>query len=270
MPLAADVTYSIEAAGSFSVWPDQREGVDAYYVHTPRVGQQPQVWNQLQIDDRPMFEIARNHNDSTWFNPAHVYTTSIRGYGRPVKLQILDARNGSWRDNHGAITVRISARSGVLRRPPPPQLPPPQPSPPPGGWRTGGRFAVDEIVSVPANAPNAVFTSAPLAPGASYVVEVSGSFSYMRGPFEGADAFYSFYARRRHRGADLRPQLLVDDRPLADIAQAQGELAPFNPGHHYVVTLRGTGRPLKLQTLDARNGSWRDNSGGLQVHIQRR
>src|SRR4051794_39091872 len=49
-PLAAGVIYSVEASGTFSVWPDQREGVDAYYVHTPRVGPRPQPWNQLQID----------------------------------------------------------------------------------------------------------------------------------------------------------------------------------------------------------------------------
>jgi hypothetical protein len=267
MPLAAGVLYTIEATGSFSVWPDQYDGVDAFYVHTPRVGPRPQIWNQLQIDDRPMFEIARNHNDPTWYNPAHVYTTSIHGHGRPLKLQILDARNGSWNDNHGRLVVRISARGGY-------SPPPPPPPPPPSGWRPGfpggGRFAVDEIVSVPANAPNAVLTTAPLAPGATYVLEISGAFSYMRGPFEGADAFYTFYAHGHHRGAELRPQLLVDDRPLADLARAQGELTPFNPGHQYVVTVIGTGRPLRLQTLDARNGSWRDNSGGLQVHVRRR
>jgi hypothetical protein len=270
-PLVAGVIYSIEASGTFSVWPDQNDGVDAYYVYTPRVGPRPQVWNQLQIDDRAMFEIARSHGDPIWFNPAHAYATTIRGQGRPVKLQILDARNGSWQDNHGALVVRITPRGGYVPAPPPP---PPPPPPPAGAWRPpiapGGRFLIDEIVSVPANAPNPVFTTAPLAPGGVYVLEVSGAFSYARGPFEGADAFYAFRARGRHRRVDLNPQLLVDDRPLADVARVQGELAPFNPAHVYRVTLRGTGRPLQLQTQDARNGSWRDNSGGLQVQIRRR
>jgi hypothetical protein len=270
-PLAAGVIYSVEASGTFSVWPDQREGVDAYYVHTPRVGPRPQPWNQLQIDDRAMLEIARNHNDPIWFNPGHVYATTIRGQGRPVKLQILDARNGSWQDNHGSLVVTIAPRGGYVPAPAPP--PPPPPPPAQGGFRPGfpgGRFVVDEIVSVPANAPNPAFSTAPLAPGAVYELEVTGAFSYARGPFEGADAFYAFYAHGRHRRAELNPQLLVDNRPLADLARTQGELAPFNPAHVYVVTLRGTGRPLQLQTQDARNGSWRDNSGGLQVHIRRR
>ena len=270
-PLAAGAVYTVEVSGVFSVWPEQRDGVDAYYAYAPRTGPQPQVWNQLQVDDRPLFEIARGHGDAVWFNPAHVYTTSLRGTGRPVKLQILDARNGSWRDNFGELTVRIFPQAAYAPPPPPrPALPPGPPGP--GGWRgQAGRYTVDETVTVPADRPDPSWSRTPLAPGAVYVLEVSGVFSFKRGGWDGADAFYMYGGGRRHRhGSEFRPQLLIDDRSIGDIAREQGGGGAFNPNHSYTVTIRGRGQPLKLQTTDARNGSWHDNRGALTVRILRR
>jgi hypothetical protein len=135
----------------------------------------------------------------------------------------------------------------------------------------GGRFIIEETVQVPADRPEPVFTHGALAPGAFYTLEISGVFSFKRGPWDGADAFYSYSGgRRRARGSEFRPQLLVDDRSAADIARDGREPLPYSPNHNYVVTIRGRGQPLKLQTLDARSGSWHDNQGGLTVRIRRR
>lgn len=272
-PLANGMIYTIEVSGTFSIWPDQREGVDAYYGYSPRVGPRPQPWNQLLVDDRPLFEIARGHGHPVWYNPAHAYTTSIRGRGRPVKLQILDARNGSWRDNHGSLSVRIAPQAAYVPPPPPPP-PPGPPPPPPGGWRgspMGGPFIADEVVTVPADRPEPVFTRGALAPGVFYTLEISGVFSFKRGPWDGADAFFSYSGgRRRARGSEFRPQLLVDDRSAADLARDGRQPLAYSPSHTYLLTIRGRGQPLKLQTLDARNGSWHDNQGGLTVRIRRR
>jgi hypothetical protein len=57
-----------------------------------------------------MGDLARESGESTAYNPAHVYGTWFRGTGQRVKLQILDARNGSSGDNHGALHVRITPR----------------------------------------------------------------------------------------------------------------------------------------------------------------
>jgi len=274
-PLSPGVIYAVEASGVFSVWPDQRDGVDAFYVYAPRVGPQPQVWNQLLIDDRPMYEIARNHGDPIWFNPSHVYATTIRGAGRPVKLQILDARNGSWNDNHGSLQVRIYPRGGGYAPPPPAGYPPaaggpPPPPPPREGWRRADPYLIDDGLAVPADRPEPVWTRQPLAPGAFYSVEVSASFALRQARGAGSDALYAFADRHGLR-VELRPQLLIDDRPITDWFAQQGQpLPPFNPGHVYVVTIRGTGRPLKLQTAESRNGTWQGASGVLQVRIRRR
>lgn len=135
----------------------------------------------------------------------------------------------------------------------------------------GGRFIVEETVQVPADRPEPVFSQGALAPGAFYTLEISGVFSFKRGPWDGADAFYSYSGgRRRARGSEFRPQLLVDDRSAADIARDAREPLPYNPSHTYTVTIRGRGQPLKLQMLDARQGSWHDNQGGLTVRIRRR
>lgn len=280
-PLAPGMIYVVEAWGTFSVWGDQHDGVDAYYAYSPRVGPQPQLWSQLLIDNRSMYEIARSHGDPVWFNPSHVYSTTIRGAGRPVALQILDARNGSWQDNHGELTVRISPRGGYAgpsAAPPGPQGPPPPPYPAPSsyagseGWRRpDDAFLRDEGLAVFADRPQPVWTRQPLAPGAWYTVEVSASFSFLRVPNAGADAFYAFADRVRGPRVELRPELLIDDQLASDLLASDRQPVPaYNPGHTYAFTIRGTGRPLKLQIVESRNARWRDASGALQVRIRRR
>jgi hypothetical protein len=289
-PLAAGVLYTVEASGTFSVWGGEWDGLDAYYAYNPRrVGPSPQPWSQLLVDDRAMLELARENGDPVAFNPAHVYSTTVRGAGQPVRLQILDARNGSWRDNHGAVTVRFYPRSGgtapYVAAPPPSAPPPPPPPPPPprqqppprpeAQWRgtppsPPAGYEVSETIVVHATRPEPIWTRAPLAPGAAYLIEMSGVFSMWPGEREGADAYYEYSPRRVGPQAQLRPQLLVDDRPLADVARGEGQQTAFNPAHVYFVTVRGSGQPLKLQIRDARDGSWNDNYGALQVRITRR
>jgi hypothetical protein len=249
------------------VWGGEWDGVDAYYAfHPTRVGPTPQPWAQLLIDDRPMLELARENGDPAGFNPGHVYSTAIRGTGRPLKLQILDARNGSWGDNRGGLTVRIFARAAApyVVTPPPPAPPAPAPPPPPASYE------VSETVFVHANRPEAFWTRLPLAPGVPYLLEVSGVFSVWGDERDGVDAYYTYSPRRVGPQPQLHDQLLVDDRPMAEIARAGGNPVGFNPGHVYFATVRGTGQPLKLQIRDARDGSWQDNHGALQVRITRR
>jgi hypothetical protein len=283
-PLAAGVTYTIEASGAFSVWGDEWDGVDAYYGYSARhVGPQPQLWSQLLIDDRAMLDLARDNRDPIQFNPSHLYATSIQGTGRALKLQILDARNGSWRDNHRGVTVRLIPRGPAAPyavAPPSPTPPtpaaPPTPAGPPSAWRgtppppPPGAYVTGETVIVHAHRPEPVWTSAPLAPGAVYLVEVSGVFSMWQEDRDGVDALYEYSPRRVGPQPQLRPQLLVDDRSLFDLARESGAPVGFNPGHVYTATIRGTGQRAKLQIADARNGSWGDNHGALQVRITRR
>jgi hypothetical protein len=260
-PLAAGVEYFVEATGSFSVWGDRRSGVDAYYGYdADRVGG-VRVWAQLLLDDRPMIEIARAAGDDTSFHPYHSYVTRVVGTGRPLKLQIADARNGSWGDNHGGVTVRLTPRWNGGGPPPPPQAgPPPPPAPPPPAARGA------DVVGVPAYEPRASW-SRPLAPGVLYVVEVSGTFSVSGDRNEGVDAYYVYDRERSGGWPQVWGQLLLDDRPMTDIAREHGDQTSFSPAHVYVTTVRGQGRPLKLQIADARNGSWQDNRGQLTVRI---
>jgi hypothetical protein len=102
--------YVVEAWGAFSCWPDHNDGVDPFYGYGPwYFGAQPQPWAQLLIDDRPMFEIAKNNRHYVNYRQDHFYTTMIMGNGNRPKLQILDAKNGSWSDNRGGLWVRIYA-----------------------------------------------------------------------------------------------------------------------------------------------------------------
>src|SRR6266404_7268729 len=98
-PLAAGVDYVVEASGVWSAWSDHLDGVDAYYGYAQwRVGKTPEFWNQLLLDDRGMAELAKQNGEPTTFNPGHVYAATIHGTGQRMKLQLLDAKNGSWSD----------------------------------------------------------------------------------------------------------------------------------------------------------------------------
>jgi len=100
--------YVVEAWGVFSCWPNHNDGVDPYYAYAPwNAGTQPQPWAQLLINDRPMFEIARGNRNYVNYRPDHRYSTTMVGTGGRLKLQILDARNGSWGDNRGGLWVRV-------------------------------------------------------------------------------------------------------------------------------------------------------------------
>jgi hypothetical protein len=106
--LAPGQWYVIEATGVFSCWADHGDGVDAYYGYGPwAVGPQPQPWAQLLVDDRPMYTLAQGGRAPVGYRPDHRYSTMIVGNGSRPKLQIADARNGSWSDNHGGLWVRI-------------------------------------------------------------------------------------------------------------------------------------------------------------------
>lgn len=99
--------YVIEASGAYSCWEDKTDGVDAYYCDAEwRVGPKPVAWQQLLLDDVPMFKIAEENGDATDYNPNHVYSTYLAGKGNTLKLQISDAI-GSSSDNHGGLEVKI-------------------------------------------------------------------------------------------------------------------------------------------------------------------
>jgi hypothetical protein len=108
VPFLAGQWYVVEAWGVFSCWPDHNDGVDPYYGYGPwYFGAQPQPWAQLLVDDRPMYEIGRASGHYVQYRQDHRYSTMIVGNGARPKLQIADARNGSWGDNHGGLWVRI-------------------------------------------------------------------------------------------------------------------------------------------------------------------
>ena len=107
-PLMAGQWYVVEAWGAFSCRPDHTDGVDPYYAYGPwYVGAQPQPWGQLLIDDRAMYETGRAAGHWVTYRQDHRYQTMILGNGNRPKLQISDARNGSWSDNRGGLWVRI-------------------------------------------------------------------------------------------------------------------------------------------------------------------
>src|SRR5207237_222563 len=103
----------------------------------------PEVWQQLLVDDRPLYEIAKANGEAVGYQPSHVYTATVRGEGRPLKLQLADAK-GSSADNHGAFEARICGPGGAcddgaaapvqpldLQAPPRAYAPPPSYTPPP-------------------------------------------------------------------------------------------------------------------------------------------
>lgn len=100
--------YVVETWGVFSCWTNHNDGVDPYYAYAPwNAGTQLQPWAQLLLNDRPMFETARANRNDVRFRPDHRYSTMIAGTGGRLKLQILDARNGSSADNRGGVWVRV-------------------------------------------------------------------------------------------------------------------------------------------------------------------
>lgn len=254
-PLSAGVDYVVEASGVWSAWSDRRDGVDALYGYAQwRVGNTPEFWNQLLLDDRPMGDIAKENGQSVAYNPAHVYTATLRGTGQRVKLQIVDAKNGSWSDNHGGLTVAIYPRGGQPIAGYPPAAPPAPP------------MAMGDTVIVAADKADAVWTPV-LAPGVLYVVEAAGVWSAWGDRMDGIDAYYCYAEWRVGPTPQLWNQLQIDDRAMSDIAKQNGDSTGYNPSHVYVTTVRGSGQRLKLQLLDAKNGSWSDNHGALSVRV---
>jgi hypothetical protein len=98
--------YVIEASGVISDWSHVKEGVDAVWCYAEwRCGKQGEVWSQLRIDEKGMPDIA---SKPIPYNPQHIYQVRYQGQGRPVELYASDAQ-GSWSDNSGSFTVKISS-----------------------------------------------------------------------------------------------------------------------------------------------------------------
>jgi hypothetical protein len=117
--LDAGRTYTIEVSGVFSCWDGHTDGVDGFYCYATWRCPTPEVWGQLLIDDKSMSDIAKQHGEPLALHGDHVYSTTIVGSGRPISLQIADAKSSAG-DNHGALTVRILPGRGGGQRPPPP------------------------------------------------------------------------------------------------------------------------------------------------------
>jgi hypothetical protein len=124
-----------------------------------------------------------------------------------------------------------------------------------------------ETVYVPADQQNPVYTSMILEQGKSYIIEASGVYScWSDHPEGGVDAYYCFAEWRCGKNGEAWNQLLLDDKPMAEIARGNGDSDSYNPGHIYRTTIVGNGAPLILQISDAKN-SWSDNLYGLSVNI---
>ena len=241
-PLPAGETFTIEVDGVFSCWGDHRDGVDGMYCYLPGRCPSPEVWGQLLIDDRPISEIAKAEGQLPPYQANHSYRVTVVGTGRPLKLQIADARDGSWGDNHGGLIVYT---------------------------RRGASALSSEIVRVPSDRPEPVYTRGPLPAGAAYEIQAWGVFSCWGDHTDGVDPLYC-YAPWRCPTPEVWGQLLIDDVPLSDVIKSGGGAIVYQPNHTYSVMIRGTGRPLKLQIADAKGGSWSDNHGALEVRIFRR
>jgi hypothetical protein len=120
---------------------------------------------------------------------------------------------------------------------------------------------------VPADRPEPVWLAQALMPGQWYVVEAWGAFSCWFDHGDGVDPYYGYGPW--YFGAQPQPwaQLLVDERPMYEIARASGHYTQYRPDHHYSTMMVGNGTRPKLQIASARNGSWRTNHGGLWVRI---
>lgn len=97
--------YLIEASGVISDWGHVKEGVDAVWCYAEwRCGKSGEVWNQLRIDEKGMPDIA---GKPIPYNPQHIYQVRYLGQGKKIEFYALDAQ-GSWSDNSGAFTVKIT------------------------------------------------------------------------------------------------------------------------------------------------------------------
>ncbi len=97
--------YIIEASGAFNDWGNAPDGIDAVWCYAEwRCGKNGEVWNQLRIDGKGMPDIT---GQPIPYNPEHVYRVRYQGQGKPVELYLSDAQ-GSWSDNVGSLTVKIS------------------------------------------------------------------------------------------------------------------------------------------------------------------
>jgi hypothetical protein len=120
---------------------------------------------------------------------------------------------------------------------------------------------------VPADRPEPVWPNYALAPGQWYVVEAWGVFSCWPDRGEGVDAYYAYGPW--YVGSQPQPwaQLLVDDRPMYEIARASGHYLQYRPDHRYSTMILGNGSRPKLQIASAKNGAFRSNHGGVWVRI---
>jgi hypothetical protein len=124
-----------------------------------------------------------------------------------------------------------------------------------------------ETIFVPADQPDPVYTNMMLEQGKSYTIEASGVYScWSDHPEGGVDAYYCYAEWRCGTSGEAWNQLLLNDKPMAEIARENGESDSYNPEHVYRATLMGNGESLKLQISDAQN-SWSDNLYGLNVSI---
>jgi hypothetical protein len=185
-------------------------------------------------------------------------------YGRPPQPQYSPGAMGGARYGgpapYAGVPVGTTIYGPPAAGPPaPPAYGPPAPAQPLPGQ--------PGAIWVPADRPEPVWLNWALAPGQWYVLEAWGVFSCWGDRNDGVDPYYAYGEWRV--GAQPQPwgQLMVDDRPMYELAKASSSYHAYRPDHFYQAMIQGNGNRLRFQIADAKNGSWSDNHGGLWVRV---
>jgi len=99
-------TYTLQISGVFSLWSiSDPTGVDALYNFRGSLANNPKLWSNLHIDDKPLINYLKETGGNSAYNQNHIYQLTFTGKGS--RLGLVLSEGGSYSDNSGEISVQI-------------------------------------------------------------------------------------------------------------------------------------------------------------------
>jgi hypothetical protein len=250
MVLESGRTYVLQISGAYSFWSGRTDGVDALYNY---LSQPPILWSPLQINGEPLKDLIEAAGGSPEYRSDHIYRIGIVGNGQPLALRINDG--GGYSDNSGSLTIQICL---PIAEETTPSVPSPAVERPLLNLECQSEL---ERIQVPATTPQETYSRTVLESGRTYVLQLSGAYSFWSGRTDGVDAIYNYLSQP----PILWSPLQINGEPLKDLIEAAGGSPEYRSDHIYRIGIVGNGQPLALRIHDG--GTYSDNSGSLTIQI---